>query len=259
MRNLHAYSTFIGELRRSYRSIGAIAPSSRFLARAISSSLRGRNGSLRVLEVGAGTGALTSEIVRYIRPGDQLDVVELNAQFIATLRRRFERERHFQRVADRTRLLHMPLQQLVADRPYDCIISGLPLNSFPTELLREVLESLRRLIAPAGVLSYFEYLFLRHVSRLFVSGRERRRLARISRVLEDFLEQHEFRRDTVWVNLPPAVVHHLRLGEKRQWRRESEPGGPAGPHSRSTLTASASIPSIPAGSSPSLIHVYPGA
>jgi len=208
---LDEYRTFYREARGSFRTIGAVAPSGRFLARAIASELRDRNGPMRVLEVGPGTGALTWEIVRYIRPHDQFDIVELNAGFVDVLQRRFRRDWHFRRVADRTRILHMPVQELDVEHAYDYVISGLPLNSFPTELVQTILESFNRLIKPGGVLSFFEYLWIRDVRRLFVERRERRRLRRVGSVIERFVERYEFRRNTVLVNLPPALVHHLRL------------------------------------------------
>jgi phospholipid N-methyltransferase len=205
------YRTFYREVRESFDTIGAVAPSGRFLARAIASELRGQNGPMRVLEVGPGTGALTWEIVRYIRPHDQFDIVELNAGFVNALQNRFQRDWHFRRVADRTQILHMPVQELNADHAYDYVISGLPLNSFPTELVQTILESFRRLIKPGGVLSFFEYLWIRDLRRLFVPPRERRRLRRVGSVIERFVDRYEFRRNTVLVNLPPALVHHLRL------------------------------------------------
>lgn len=208
---LRECNTFFREWRDSTRTVGAIVPSGRFLARAIASQLRHRNGPMRVLEVGPGTGALTGEIVRHIGPRDRFDIVEVNGQFVAALKLRFRHEWHFRRVADRTRILHMPVQDLNGERAYDYVISGLPLNILPTASLREILQSFDRLIAPGGVLSYFEYLWLRDVSRLFVSDRERLRLRRVGWVMDAFVDRFEFRRETVWVNLPPALVHHLRL------------------------------------------------
>jgi phospholipid N-methyltransferase len=208
---LAEYRTFIREARESFGTVGAVMPSGRFLARAIASELRSCNGQIRVLEVGPGTGALTWEIVRYIRPQDQFDVVELNAGFVSALRQRFQRDWHFRRVADRTRILHMPVQELDGKHSYDFVISGLPLNSFPSELVHAIFQSFTRLIKPGGVLSFFEYLWIRDVRRLFVPVRERRRLVRVGSLIERYLDRYEFRRDTVVVNLPPALVHHLRL------------------------------------------------
>src|SRR5262245_36897681 len=132
------YRTFLREARDSFGTVGAVMPSGRFLARAIASELRTCNGPVRVLEVGPGTGALTWEIVRYIRESDRFDAVELNGGFVTALRQRFRNDWHFRRVADRTRILHMPVQQLGDVHSYDFVISGLPLNSFRTELVHTI-------------------------------------------------------------------------------------------------------------------------
>ncbi len=228
----HEYRTFLREARGSFSTVGAVAPSGRFLARAIAGPLRGRNGPTRVLEVGPGTGALTWEIVRYIRPQDHLDIVELNGHFVKSLDERFRREPHFRRVADRSSIWHRSLQQHAAEQPYDFIISGLPLNSFPGELVQEIFESFGRLLAPHGVLSFFEYLWIRDVRRMILPRRERHRLAQVGSLIERFVARYEFRRDTVLVNLPPALVHHLRIGPPRDSNNgNGSPSGPPRTHS----------------------------
>jgi phosphatidylethanolamine/phosphatidyl-N-methylethanolamine N-methyltransferase len=205
------YRTFFREARDSFGTVGAVMPSGRFLARAIASELRACDGPVRVLEVGPGTGALTWEIVRYIRATDQFDAVELNAGFVTALRERFRNDWHFRRVADRTRILHMPIQELDDFHSYDFVISGLPLNSFQTEVVQTIFRSFMRLIKPGGVLSFFEYLWIRDVHRFFLPRPERRRLVRVGSLIERYVNRYEFRRDTVVVNVPPALVHHLRL------------------------------------------------
>lgn len=208
---INEYRLFLREARESFRTIGAVAPSGRFLARAMVRELRHKTPPRRVLEVGSGTGALTSEIVRHIRGKDELDIVELNAKFIATLQNRFRTEPHFARVASRTRILNVAVQELPADRTYDVVVSGLPLNSFSSEVVKGILKSFNRLIGPGGVLSFFEYLWIREVKGLFAPRHERERLTRVGAVIEQYVARHEFRRDTVLVNLPPALVHHLRF------------------------------------------------
>jgi phospholipid N-methyltransferase len=205
------YRTFLREARGSFGTVGAVAPSGRFLARAIASELRGRDGPARVLEVGPGTGALTWEIVRYIRPHDRFDVVELNAGFVQALRQRFQHDWHFRRIAHRTRILHMPVQELDDEHSYDYVISGLPLNSFRCELVQAIFQSFKRVIKPGGVLSFFEYLWIRDMKRVFVTRSQRRQIVRVGSLIERYLNRYEFRRDTVVVNFPPALVHHLRF------------------------------------------------
>src|SRR4051794_41539816 len=100
---------FYREFRRAYRTTGSILPSGRFLALALVSEMRKRRPPRRILEVGPGSGAVTAEILRYLRPGDQLDIVEINENFVALLRRRFAQEALFQRHAHQVKLMHCPL------------------------------------------------------------------------------------------------------------------------------------------------------
>jgi phospholipid N-methyltransferase len=209
------YGAFLSEARTAFQTVGAVAPSGRFLARAMAHQLRtNRNGPARVLEVGPGTGAITREIVRYIRPLDRFDLVELSTAFAESLRNRFQNEHRFRQVRTQSRIINMSVQDLAADRDhaYDCVVCGLPFNNFPPELVHSLFERMCRLARPGGVISFFEYLWIRDLKRPFVSTDERIRLGRVADVIAGYLNRFEFRRDLVPINLPPAVVHHLRIG-----------------------------------------------
>ena len=229
------YRVFWRQFRDAYHSTGAVLPSGRALARALSHYVRepgeisdgeaasaaGDNGfqsartapasARRILEVGPGTGAVTVQIIHDLRPGDQLDLVERNDQFVAHLRERIAMAEPFRSAAGRTSLLHASVEDLPEDRPYDLIISGLPLNNFSVDSVREILTKTRKLLVPGGTLSFFEYVAVRRVKSL-VSGRaDRERLTGISRVFREVLSSTEVRRDLVLANVPPAWVHHVRF------------------------------------------------
>src|SRR4051812_13353220 len=91
---------FLRQLQASFSSIGALIPTSRYAARMMTSEFARRAGPRTVLEVGPGTGAITAEIVRAMRPGDKLVLCELNADFVAYLEQRIATEPTFQRVRD---------------------------------------------------------------------------------------------------------------------------------------------------------------
>src|SRR4051794_1176278 len=90
------------QFRRAYRTTGAILPSSRGLARALTSPFRPRRPPARIPEVGPGTGAVTTEILRQLRRGDRFDIVEINPDSVALLKRRFAEEPLFQSRAQQT-------------------------------------------------------------------------------------------------------------------------------------------------------------
>jgi phospholipid N-methyltransferase len=199
---------FYQEFRRAYRNTGSILPSSRGLARALASPFRRRSGPARVLEVGPGTGAVTAELLRQLRPGDHLDIVEINAHFVDVLRRRFEEEPLFRARKDQATLIHAPLQEVPGEGAYDYMVSGLPLNNFPLALVRDIFRAYRRLLRPTGILSYFEYLAIRDVKTAMVPG-ERRHLRVLGRFLDRRIRAYQIREQWVFLNMPPAVARHF--------------------------------------------------
>src|SRR5258705_6009813 len=135
------YRVFWRQFRQAYNSTGAVLPSGRGLAFALSrfvrddgkDSIAKQNGAAkgrRILEVGPGTGAVTVQIIADMRPNDRLVLVERNEQFVAHLRDRLREIPTDQPSRDRISLVHAALEDLPDDEPFDVIVSGLPLNNF---------------------------------------------------------------------------------------------------------------------------------
>jgi phospholipid N-methyltransferase len=209
-RLLADYRVFWKEFRQNFHTTGAVLPSGRSLAMALSRYVRDTPGPRRVLEVGPGTGAVTTHIAAPLGPNDRLDLVELNDRFVQHLRERFATEPALRAIADRARVLHQRVEDLPEGESYDLIISGLPLNNFSVADVEQILVVLRRLLRRGGTLSFFEYIGVRPARALFSGAAERARLRGISRSLRRLLGEHEIRRDWVWSNVPPAWVHHVR-------------------------------------------------
>lgn len=189
-------------------------PSSRSLAAAICTPYRRHTGPARVLEVGAGTGAITRYLGRILGRNDFLDICEISneladilerdvlsgSDFVVPLRER------------RVRLLRMPVQRVEADGQYDFVISGLPLTAFTVDMVEEIMDVIRRCLKPEGVLSYYEYVGVRRASEVLFLGEKRIRYRQVSRCLTDNIRRHQFDKQTVLRNLPPAHARHLRFG-----------------------------------------------
>jgi phospholipid N-methyltransferase len=214
---------FLRQYRRRFETTGAIAPSSRFLARALARPLQRHSQPARVLEVGPGTGAVTGRIVRILKPADRLDLVELNDSFVRVLRHKFDSDPAYARVADRAAVHQCPVQEFAAVEPYDFIICGLPFNNFPPALVREIFQVFFRLLAPGGVLTYFEYMYMRPLRRMVSNSDGRQRLSELEVVLSEYLETYRIHRDWVFVNLPPAWVQHLCAEPKSGRAADSVP------------------------------------
>jgi phospholipid N-methyltransferase len=152
---------------------------------------------------------VTTEILRHLQPGDHLDLVEINPHFIEVLQRRFETEPLWRSQRERTTLIHAPMQEVRGNEVYDFMISGLPLNNFSITLVREIFQAYRRLLKPAGILSYFEYLAIRDLKIALVSKKEQRRLRVLDRFLLSGIRAHQIQEQCVLMNVPPAVVRHF--------------------------------------------------
>jgi len=200
------------------RTVGAIAPSSPGLSRALCGPFRARRGPARVLEVGAGTGSVTMQIARYFGPKDKLDVCEVNPVFGEILEREvLTRPGLREGVTDgRVRLLKQPVQELTEVEPYDYILSGLPFTSFELQDVEAIFDVIRRCLKPDGVFSYFEYVALRRASLALAVGKKRRRVRSVSSYMNETIRNHQFERRTVLRNLPPAHARHLRFDRTLQ-------------------------------------------
>ena len=210
-RRLAEHALFFREFLRNFHTTGAILPSGRNLAAALSRFVGEKSPQpRRILEVGPGTGAVTGHIIARMGATDRLDLVELNSSFVQRLNGRFEHEPAFRVAADRARVLHCPVEELPRAQRYDLIVSGLPLNNFAVSDVERILAALVELLASGGTLSFFEYIAVRP-ARALVSGRaERERLRGIGEALHGVLDGREVRRDAVWLNVLPAWVHHVR-------------------------------------------------
>jgi phospholipid N-methyltransferase len=215
MHILEECGDFFREFRLHFRTTGAILPSSRFLARALVKQLRGPRPACRILEVGPGTGSVTREIVRRMKPADRLDAVEINLHFVRLLEQRVRDEAYFQPFRHQIRMIHAAVQDLPGESVYDYIVSGLPLNNFTSGQVREIFATYNRLLKPGGTLSYYEYVWARHIQRPFVGRRERRRLFRLSRLVGGYIRDYQIRRERIFINVPPATVRHLQLKPAR--------------------------------------------
>lgn len=211
MNRLSDYQTFLTQFLRHYNTTGSVIPSGRALGQALCRYVAQGPGPQKILEAGPGTGAVTGCIINRLRQHDQLWMVELNPTFAAHLRTAFKTVPAFRNAASRCHLVEGPVQQLGEQAQFDLVISGLPLNNFASEDVRAILQAYAKLLKPGGILSFFQYIFIRP-AKMFVSlGAERNRLKSVGEAIEGVLGEREFAREWVWVNVPPAWVHHLRF------------------------------------------------
>jgi phosphatidylethanolamine/phosphatidyl-N-methylethanolamine N-methyltransferase len=211
---LSDYQTFLTQFLRNYETTGSVIPSGRALGGALCRYVGGARGPQKILEAGPGTGAVTGCIIDRMRQDDELWMVELNPTFAAHLRSAFNDKPAFREAASRCHLIEGSVAQLgplSKDGQFDLIISGLPLNNFSSADVKDILQAYAKLLKPGGILSFFQYILIRP-AKMFVSlGPERDRLKGVGEAIEGVLGEREFAREWVWVNVPPAWVHHIRF------------------------------------------------
>jgi phosphatidylethanolamine/phosphatidyl-N-methylethanolamine N-methyltransferase len=169
---------------RNPRQIGAIWPSGSGLTHAMAAQIQRPQGM--VVELGAGTGAITSALLRQGLSEQQLLVVEKDPLLAAKLARRFPGLKVVQ--GDATRL-----SALLGERgigPVDQVVSSLPLLSLRRQTRIRILSQVMRSLTPQGRLIQFTY-----------SPRPP-----IATRLAESLQVHGTRMQRVLWNLPPAHV-----------------------------------------------------
>ncbi len=195
---------------RNPNKVGAIAPCSSYTAKELTRYIyhNRKKKVLRILEVGAGTGAVTKEIVSKLKKDDQLDVVELDQNYCTLLHEKFGQQSNV--------AIHcISITDFVSDAPYDLIISTLPFNSLPTELFQQVVHHYTNLIKPGGHIAYIEYVGLANVKRLMLTKQERESFDKKCAVLKQWRTMNGVHTEVVVRNLPPAYVYHLHIPKEK--------------------------------------------
>ncbi len=210
----HRWRFLKGYLSNPHR-VGSFAPSSQALATALCEPYRRFQQPAKVLEVGAGTGAITRHLGTLLGVHDELHVCEIGSEFADILEREVLTRNDFAPAVDagRVKLLRSAIQDLPEDSLYDFIISGLPLNAFELEDVRDIFAVFRRSLKPNGIFSYFEYVGLRRTARWLSVGQRRKRIRSVSSYLSSNIRNHQFERRTVLSNFPPARARYLKFDD----------------------------------------------
>ncbi len=182
---------FIKECMSMPRSTGAIAPSSRFLARRMVCDI-GLEQAETVIEYGPGTGSFTRAIKPLLKQGAHFFAVELNAGFVRSFVKRHPDVPVHQDTVCNIRAICDVRKVEQAD----CIVSGLPWSVFPDELQTEILDAMMTVLRPGGSFSTFAY-----VHGLLLPGARRFRSK-----LDHYFSQVT-PSSPVWLNLPPAICY----------------------------------------------------
>jgi phospholipid N-methyltransferase len=146
---------FLTHFRKSPRTVGAIAPSSRRLARAMVDGLSlEQNPGVRVVELGPGTGAVTGEIARRLPANAACLAIDVDPVFSARVGARWPQITSVCDQAERLVAIARARDLL----PIDHIVSGLPFASLPVSSARAIVEAIVASLGPGGTFTTFQYV-----------------------------------------------------------------------------------------------------
>jgi phospholipid N-methyltransferase len=187
---LREHIMVLGRFLRNPRTVGALSASSRTVARVMASGVT-PNGAQRVVELGAGTGALTGTILDRLGPSDRFLAIEIVPEFVKELRQRLPAAECI--CASATDLYTLAVDRDMA--PVDHIISGLPFATLPSAVTRKVLDAVEQSLRPGGTFTTFQYV---HAYSLHTATAFRREMS--ARLGAKPLRQVVLR------NAPPAFI-----------------------------------------------------
>ena len=211
--NLQETFFFLSQLSQGgFDNIGALMPTSRRAARAMAAEALRQKSPKQILEVGPGTGPITTELVRHLKADDRLVLCELNADFVQYLEKRFDTEPELKRVRHQVEIHHKSVTELEGERRFDYIISAVPFTRLPADLAESIFTTYQRLLKPGGTLTFLEYAFLRSL-RSLTKRSEETEFVKVDQLMRDFINRYQFRNDQVMLNFPPANIRSLRFSD----------------------------------------------
>lgn len=195
--------TFSAEALANFQTTSAVAPSSRYLIRAMLAPLplvRART----VVEFGPGTGAITRALLDLLPRQATLYTFEISPRFRDYLRQKLDDPRLVIIAAGAERAG----EELTARgvRQLDAAVSSLGLTFMPDRQRRAALDGVAERLAPHGVFTQYQYLHGLLAYWQLNEGRIRRFTA--ARLLRRYFPT--VTGEVVWRNLPPALVFACR-------------------------------------------------
>jgi phospholipid N-methyltransferase len=153
MSAIQEHLLFLGRFLRHPRQVGALAPSSRTLAREMVRHIP-LTAASRIVELGPGTGVFTREVINRLPAGGQFLAVDINPQFCRELAARWPAlDCECGSAAD--------LAAMTAARGWDGVdhmLSGLPFASLPAALSHAILDAVKATLKPGGTFTTFQYI-----------------------------------------------------------------------------------------------------
>lgn len=150
---------FFKEFLKERRVVGAISPSSKFLAKKMISSINFEKARILV-EFGPGTGIFTKEILKKMHPDAKLLVFETQTSFCEQIKREIQDQRMIL-INDSAEKIGEFLK-IHGFESTEHIISSLPFTVIPSQIKNSILNQSVKYLSPSGTFLQFQYSLNAH-------------------------------------------------------------------------------------------------
>ncbi|MFT4661011.1 MAG: phospholipid N-methyltransferase [Patiriisocius sp.] len=176
-------SSHTREALKNIKQIGSISSSSQYLARKMTKDIE-FDKKIKVLELGAGNGVITKEILKNLNQDSVVTSYEIHETFARDLR---------QIKDDRLSVMQENVTELskLEDNSYDVVVSSLPLAMFDKAFKADIYSNIKKKLVKNGLFVQYQYSLL------------------------DYKEINKYfkncKLDFCLLNVPPAFVYKVRL------------------------------------------------
>lgn len=146
---------FVLEYIKNPKIIGAVAPSSKYLAYKMIESINFKNVEC-IVEFGPGTGIFSEKILSRVKDDTKVVLVEINKEFYNILKETYGHKKNVIIVNDSAENIDIILKKYSIEK-VDYILSGLPFTSLPREVSKAILTKTSEILKEEGEFITFQY------------------------------------------------------------------------------------------------------
>ncbi|MBI5913702.1 methyltransferase domain-containing protein [Candidatus Azambacteria bacterium] len=180
------------------RSVGAVAPTGRFVARAMAPEIKISDPPKIIVELGVGTGSITEEIVKRLRPEDRFIGIDSNKVLLQECKKYIEPMARDRFVcvehADAQNIKHILKAHNIA--MVDEVICTIPFRALSARETKKILAQVDDVLVSGGRFVFIRYLIAPATKEVF-------------RALHNFTV---VKKKIVMSNIPPTEVITMRKG-----------------------------------------------
>ncbi len=208
---LKDYLFFLREGLSSFQNTGSICATSKWAADVLSHPLDIDRPGANIMELGAGTGAVTFEILKKLKPEDRLTICEINPKFMDKLRSSLENNPLYQQHQDRIEFFLGPIQEFETPLRFEILVTSLPFLNFNPDLVKSIFDKLESISTPDAIMTYYEYIGLRELGKRFSPAKRRERLKNVEVFFNDREPYTRLKKQAVWLNVLPITIHTVKV------------------------------------------------